>query len=112
MVRASAHAHRGTPVAPGRCMSRLTKLVVLGSIIAVGSTLLRKRAAVASRPAPTPAPPFDHLEPAVAAGIANVDPQPLTQIAGEGIDVEATEAAHRDVVEQRERLPRHGENIP
>src|SRR5262245_7861499 len=29
-------------------------------------------------------------------GIAEVDPQPMTQTAGEGIDLEANEAAHED----------------
>jgi len=36
-------------------------------------------------------------------GIAEVDPVPLSQTAGEGIDPDANEAAHREVVEQREK---------
>jgi hypothetical protein len=44
-------------------------------------------------------------------GIADVDPQPLAQTAGEGIDVDAVDAAHEVVIEQRDRLPRRGENV-
>ena len=45
-------------------------------------------------------------------GISTVDPGPLTQIAGEGIDVDRNEAAHHDITAQRERLPIPGKNIP
>jgi hypothetical protein len=44
-------------------------------------------------------------------GIADVDPEPLAQTAGEGIDVDAVAAAHDDIVELREKLPRHGDNV-
>ena len=36
-------------------------------------------------------------------GLAEVDPEPLSQTAGEGIDPDANEEAHRKVVEQREK---------
>lgn len=48
---------------------------------------------------------------AMMSGIADVDPQALANPGAEGIDVEATEAAHRDVKDLRERLPRRGENV-
>jgi hypothetical protein len=44
-------------------------------------------------------------------GIADVDPQPLAQTAGEGIDLDAVQAAHDDIVEQREKLARRGVNV-
>jgi len=39
------------------------------------------------------------------SGIADVDPQPMTQIAGEGIDPDADVRAQESVKEQRDRLP-------
>ncbi|MDB4956770.1 MAG: hypothetical protein JWO36_4339 [Myxococcales bacterium] len=46
------------------------------------------------------------------AGIADVDPQPLAQVAGEGIDPDAVEAAHHELPDLRERLPQPGKNLP
>ncbi len=37
-------------------------------------------------------------------GIADVDPEPLTQVAGEGIDPDANDAAHSDVAEQNAKV--------
>jgi hypothetical protein len=42
---------------------------------------------------------------ATEGGIANVDPQPLANPGAEGVDLEATERAHRDVRDLRERSP-------
>jgi hypothetical protein len=39
------------------------------------------------------------------SGIADVDPTPMTQIAGEGIDPEDNEKARTSVKDQRDRLP-------
>ena len=39
------------------------------------------------------------------AGIANVDPEPLSQVAGEGIDLDRDIAAHETFADQCERLP-------
>jgi hypothetical protein len=44
---------------------------------------------------------------ATESGIANVDPEPLSHVAGEGIDLDRDVAAHREIAEQRERMPRH-----
>ena len=38
-------------------------------------------------------------------GIAEVDPEPLTQIAGEGIDLDANEAAHQRTPAPRKNVP-------
>ncbi len=45
-----------------------------------------------------------HAEASPHRGIADVDPEPLTQVAGEGIDPEATAAAHTDIAEQNAKL--------
>ena len=44
-------------------------------------------------------------------GLADVDPQALTQM-GEAIDPEMTKAAHEEIPEQRDRLPVRGKNVP
>jgi hypothetical protein len=43
---------------------------------------------------------------ATRSGIADVDPEPLSQISGEGIDLERDVRAHNDIEEQRERMRR------
>jgi hypothetical protein len=48
---------------------------------------------------------------AIAQGISQVDPEPLTQM-GEAVDPDAIRAAHREIPEQRERLPIPGKNVP
>jgi hypothetical protein len=44
-------------------------------------------------------------------GIAEVDPVPLSQTSGEGIDPDANEEAHKDIAEQREKL-RSAQRVP
>ena len=44
-------------------------------------------------------------------GLADVDPQALTQM-GEAIDPEMTKAAHEEIPEQRAKLPVRGKNVP
>lgn len=39
------------------------------------------------------------------AGIANVDPEPLSQVAGEGIDLDRDVSAHEEYAEQGMKLP-------
>ncbi len=56
-------------------------------------------------------PTADPREAPGVRGIADVDPGPLAQTAGEGIDVDAVQAAHDGVVEQREKLARRGDNV-
>jgi hypothetical protein len=45
---------------------------------------------------------------ATSSGIADVDPEPLAQTAGEGIALDAVEAAHTEIEDLRARLPRPG----
>lgn len=49
------------------------------------------------------APDLSSAAPSV--GISEVDPQPITHVAGEGIVPGEVEAAHGTISEQRERLP-------
>jgi hypothetical protein len=49
---------------------------------------------------------------AAIVGISEVDPEPLANVAGEGIDPDAVDEAHRSVQEQRDRLPVSGKNVP
>jgi len=45
---------------------------------------------------------------ATSSGIADVDPEPLAQTAGEGIALEPNAAAHTEIKALRERLPHPG----
>jgi len=83
-VRTSAFGQAGTSVAPLDLMKSLSRF-------------FRKR-----REAPRT---LDVDEVARHSGIADVDPQPMTQIAGEGIDPDDNEKARTSVKEQRDRLP-------
>jgi len=101
-------------------MKRMTKLLAVGSLLALGGRWLGRRSAFshtgASRlgsdqvdegVAPlTGAPDLD------GTGIADVDPVPLSHVAGEGIDLDRDVEAHRDILEQRDRLPQPGKNLP
>ncbi len=48
----------------------------------------------------------DLVDVATQSGIADVDPEPLSHVAGEGIDPIRDVAAKDEIVEQRDRLPR------
>lgn len=48
----------------------------------------------------------DLADVATESGIADVDPEPLSHVAGEGIDPVRDVEAHEDVAALRERLPR------
>ncbi len=48
----------------------------------------------------------DLIEVATTSGIADVDPEPLSQVSGEGIDPVRDLAAHEDIKAVRDRLPR------
>jgi hypothetical protein len=49
----------------------------------------------------------DLVDVATGSGIADVDPVPLSHVAGEGIDPVRDTAAREEIALQRERLPRH-----
>jgi hypothetical protein len=94
-------------------MSTVTKLLVFGSAIGAAVMMGRRRVA-RNAPAPRDAQDADPGagDSPLPAGISEVDPQPLTQIAAEGIDPDATRAAHDEPREQRERLAIPGKNLP
>lgn len=96
-------------------MRTAIKLLILGSAIGAASMIGRRRTALdrsARREDEDTEADADAGDAPLVAGISEVDPQPLTQIAGEGIDPDATRAAHDEPREQRERLPVHGRNLP
>lgn len=109
-------------------MKPVTTLVLTGSLIAATAWFLRKRD---RKPRPPPRQDADNIEGAdlglaadlgdpgdelaeeataiaTSSGIADVDPEPLAQTAGEGIVPDAVEAAHTEIEELRARLPRPG----
>jgi hypothetical protein len=100
-------------------MRTATKLLAIGlaiGVVVVVARTRRQRRAGADQPTndfqPAPladASPGDEV--VIPPGIAQVDPAPLTQIAGEGIEPESTQAAHEEIPERRERLPVHGKNL-
>jgi hypothetical protein len=112
-------------------MRTATKLLVIGSAIGAAMILRKRRAmrrkpeaagvdALGDRPrSPTFAEAGDvgstgdreTDEGSPPMGISDVDPQPVTQISGEGIDPDATRVAHEDLPDQRERLPIPGKNL-
>jgi hypothetical protein len=47
----------------------------------------------------------DVMAVAKQSGLADVDPQPLSHVAGEGIDLDNDVAAQHSVKDQREKLP-------
>jgi hypothetical protein len=46
----------------------------------------------------------DMRDVATRSGIADVDPEPLSHVAGEGIDLDRDVSAQKDIKEQREKL--------
>jgi hypothetical protein len=101
-------------------MRSATKLVLTGAGIGVALMLAsRRRDRSPSHLGRDTAPADLGITPdggadaiSIPPGISQVDPQPLTQISAEAIDPDATEAAHDTIVEQRERLPVPGKNLP
>jgi hypothetical protein len=110
-------------------MKLATKLVVVGSLIAASAAalvliLIRNRdrlhrGDVADADlglAVDLGDPGDELVAevtviATSSGMADVDPEPLAQTSGEGIALDPVAAAHTEIEELRERLPRPGKNV-
>jgi hypothetical protein len=67
-------------------------------------SLTRKLVALLRKRAPDPTAEDLH-EIATHSGIADVDPEPLSQVAGEGIDLDRDVEAHESIRDLRERLP-------
>ena len=49
----------------------------------------------------------DLFDVATQSGLADVDPEPISHVAGEGIDPVRDVEAHTSVTAARERMPRH-----
>jgi hypothetical protein len=115
-------------------MHRFTKLLVVGAPLAYVAARLARRtwapahtefpahqrsaAATAGHPAPTSG--WAGMEPdnvgvsteaVPEMGIADVDPVPLSHVAGEGFVPDTDEAAQHTVRDQRARLPQPGKNL-
>lgn len=92
-----------------------TNVVVVGGIIAAALVLkrlvrVRRRAGASQASNEVGLGAHDVLGEdmravATASGLANVDPVPLSQVAGEGIDLDGDVAAHQEIADLRERLP-------
>jgi hypothetical protein len=100
-------------------MKLLIKMLGLGLIVAAAISYDRERLRRAGRldagssGGRDMAPDADDMVvEAVIVGIAEVDPEPLANMAGEGIDPDAVDEAHRSVQEQRDQLPVSGKNLP
>jgi hypothetical protein len=92
-----------------------TNIIIAGGLIAAAvvlKKLVRSRRGANVTPTDelglgaTDLPEPDLAAVATESGIANVDPVPLSQIAGEGIDLDRDIAAHQEIPELHERLPR------
>jgi hypothetical protein len=101
-------------------MKLLSKMLGIGLIVAAAIAYDRQRLRRAGRldvgssgvGDVSPEVDVEIVTDAVIIGIAEVDPEPLANVAAEGIDPDAADEAHSSVSEQRERLPVSGKNIP
>jgi hypothetical protein len=93
------------------CMRLMTKLLALSGIIYAAILVDRRRRRGSVNDSIAMAPDVAVMDAEVIIGIAEVDPEPLSQMV-EAMDPEATENAHRDVQEQRDRMPTSGKNVP
>lgn len=91
-----------------------TNIVVVGGMIAAAVLLKRLvRARRAMNATPTDEVGLgardvldeDMRAVATESGIADVDPEPISHVAGEGIDLDRDIAAHQEITDLRERLP-------
>jgi hypothetical protein len=99
----------GTIVAPHRVMKLLTRLLLMGSASLAGALVID---ALRPKRRPSPEPELDldlDIEDATIiaeeSGLSDVDPQPLTHTAGEGIVPGEDEEARENVQGVRDRLP-------
>lgn len=78
------------------------------SAIGAGFAYWRKRRALAPDDLPIAGQMVDTdlRDVAMHSGISDVDPQYLSHVAGEGIDLDLDTAAHDVLVEVRDRMPR------
>jgi len=88
-------------------MKLLTRLFIMGSASAAGALLIdairqqRRRDLRPEREIDIE----DATIIAESSGLADIDPQPITQVAGEGIDPGTDQEARANVQDVRDRLP-------
>ncbi len=96
-------------------MKLSTKLFGLVGIVTTAILVdrrIRRRDLAAATPVGTPARADAGIEDAeILAGAPAVDPVKLAGF-GEAVDEDAVAAAHEEPLEQRERMPVRGKNIP
>jgi hypothetical protein len=90
-----------------------TNIIVAGGTIAAAVVLKKlvrfrrgKHATVEDVPDDVGDTVGDMVAVATESGIADVDPQPISHVAGEGIDLDRDVAAHEEITELRARIPR------
>ena len=81
-------------------MHRIFKLFVAAAVLGFVAARLRRRSSA-----------LPHSEAPEFRGIADVDPQPLTQF-GDAVDPDALQASHAEPVGLGDQLPRPGKNLP
>lgn len=89
----------------------MIKLLALSGIVYAAILVDRRRRQRMGGDSMAMSPDVAVMDADVIIGIAEVDPEPLSQMI-EAMDPEATEGAHRDVQEQRGRMPVGGKNVP
>lgn len=83
-----------------------TNIIVAGGTIAAAVVLKKLVRFRRGKHAALDEPLGDMVAVATESGLAEVDPQPISHVAGEGIDLDRDVAAHEEIAELRARLPR------
>jgi hypothetical protein len=89
-------------------MKIVTKMLGVAALVGTGILVERarqRRQLGAPAPGGLGAAPIMDAEIVQHMGIAEVDPEPLAQVAGEGIDLDANDAAHRRTPGPRKNVP-------
>lgn len=92
-------------------MKLMIKLLALSGIVYAAILVDRKRRRLSGADTMSMSPDVAVMDADVIIGITEVDPEPLSSML-EALDPEATEGAHRDVQDQRDRMPVGGKNVP
>lgn len=93
-------------------MRLLSKLLVVGGLIYVGTLIARRFTQRADARMDEDDVGFDPvMEEVVIVGIADVDPEPLSTM-GEAMDPDAVSAAHQAAPDRLGDLPGRGKNSP
>ena len=94
LLKKLVRSRRAEPLMPGEEITVSTDTVPADQLLAVEDVLVGRSV------------DEDMVAVATESGIADVDPEPLSHVAGEGIDLDRDVAAHEEIADLRERLPR------